>query len=193
MGEMSRRDKFLVICLCFCSVILDQYVKLWVHFNMKLGELRDMGLVHFYYVTNPGICMGHVFEWEHWKLILLLLRFALIYYVVKKVFYDSTQYLYRRLRMYGAGLILGGAIGNCIDIIFYGVLLGNAPSYAPMKLFNGQVIDMLCFSTEPINILPEWFPIFGGVHHLPIFNVADLCIIFGAIFFVFFDKKLNDK
>ena len=183
-----KRGKLFVILLCVVIILIDQYTKLWVFSHMKLRELRNMGIIDFYYITNPGICMGYEFSWKYWKILLLVLRFALAYYVVRKTFCTSVQYTYRRTRLCGAGLILGGALGNCIDVIFYGVFLGNAPDYAPFKLFYGQVIDMLCFRRAPL-MIPEWVPIFGGPHFIPIFNIADLAIISGAILFIFFDKR----
>ena len=150
-----------MILLCVVIILIDQYTKLWVFSHMKLRELRNMGIIDFYYITNPGICMGYEFSWKYWKILLLVLRFALAYYVVRKTFCTSVQ---------------------------YGVFLGNAPDYAPFKLFYGQVIDMLCFRRAPL-MIPEWVPIFGGPHFIPIFNIADLAIISGAILFIFFDKR----
>ncbi|RZK13362.1 MAG: hypothetical protein EOO56_27325 [Hymenobacter sp.] len=40
-------------------------------------------------------------------------------------------------------LILGGAVGNLIDSVFYGVLYHNAPG-SPLQWFFGQATDRLC-------------------------------------------------
>ena len=55
------------------------------------------------------------------------------------------------------GLILGGAIGNLVDRVF------RAPG-----VFRGHVVD--------------WISVFGpNGEHYPIFNLADSCIVVGAI------------
>jgi signal peptidase II len=87
-------------------------------------------------------------------------------------------------------LILGGAIGNLIDSVFYGVLLNNAPAGAPMQWFHGQVIDMFFFDFWE-GVLPSWIPIWGGNYYsTPIFNFADAAIFCGVVIILFFQNQL---
>jgi signal peptidase II len=86
---------------------------------------------------------------------------------------------------------LGGAVGNLIDSIFYGVYLNNAPLDSITPWFHGQVIDMLYF---PIiqTTLPEWLPFWGGQYFeffRPIFNIADSSIFIGVVIILIFQKK----
>ena len=98
---------------------------------------------------------------------------------------------------------MGGAIGNIIDCLFYGVVFNdsynNIASFLPedggySSMFFGKVVDMLYFpffSTE----IPSWVPYFGGNNFTffkPVFNFADSCISVGAISLIlFFRKDLN--
>ena len=88
-------------------------------------------------------------------------------------------------------MILGGAVGNVIDSIFYGVFLNNAPENSPTPWFHGQVIDMLYF---PIFYFywPEWLPFKGGEYFeffSPVFNIADSSIFLGVISILIFQKR----
>jgi signal peptidase II len=87
-------------------------------------------------------------------------------------------------------MILGGAIGNVVDSVFYGVLLNNSPFDAPTPWFNGQVIDMFYLDIWE-GYLPDWLPILGGQFYSlwPIFNVADSSIFLGVLCILIFQKR----
>jgi signal peptidase II len=73
-------------------------------------------------------------------------------------------------------MILGGAIGNLIDRVFYGVLYGTA------SLFYGRVVDFLDLDFFNLDI-------FG--YHLsrwPVFNLADAAVTVGVILLLFFHR-----
>jgi len=73
-------------------------------------------------------------------------------------------------------LILGGAIGNLIDKMFYGLLFDYAP------LFYGKVVDFVDLRLFSIFILNKTFEVF-------VFNFADLAITAGVICFILFLNK----
>jgi len=88
-------------------------------------------------------------------------------------------------------LVLGGAIGNVIDSTFYGIFLDNAPAGSPIKLFHGQVIDMLFFPLFDF-YWPDWVPFWGGQYFLffsPVFNIADASIFTGVLIILLFQKR----
>jgi signal peptidase II len=91
-------------------------------------------------------------------------------------------------------LILGGAIGNLIDSIFYGVWLGNAPYDAPNPWFHGQVIDMFYIDIWE-GFIPDWIPIVGGSYTAlwPIFNIADASIFVGVAIILIFQKRFFEN
>jgi len=89
-------------------------------------------------------------------------------------------------------MILGGAIGNAIDSVFYGVFLdGNMLEGSPTGWLHGQVIDMLYFPMFE-GRFPEWLPSIGGNRFLffsAIFNVADSAIFIGAASLLVFSRR----
>jgi signal peptidase II len=76
-------------------------------------------------------------------------------------------------------MILGGAIGNLIDRVFFGVIYGYAP------LFQGKVVDFVDVDFFDINL-------FGTIYdRWPIFNVADMAVSIGVILLIFFSRKIS--
>ncbi|MEP2773848.1 MAG: lipoprotein signal peptidase [Fulvivirga sp.] len=173
-------------------IILDQTVKLLVHYNMELNTEIDVfgDWFKLHYLLNPGMAFGLKSSHEYGKLLLTLFRvvamFGIGYYI---------YYLYQNKAKPGLlwcmGLILGGAIGNVIDSTFYGVFLDNAPIGSPTPWFHGQVIDMLFFPLFD-GYYPDWVPFMGGRYFLffsPVFNVADSSIFIGVVTILIFQKR----
>ena len=175
-------------------IILDQTVKLLVHFNMEMGTAGEIDVIgdwfKLHYLLNPGMAFGLKSSHEYGKLLLTLFRlvamFGIGYYI---------YYLYQNKAKPGLlwcmGLILGGAIGNVIDSTFYGVFLDNAPIGSPTPWFHGQVIDMLFFPLFD-GYYPDWVPFMGGRYFLffsPVFNVADSSIFIGVVTILIFQKR----
>jgi signal peptidase II len=76
-------------------------------------------------------------------------------------------------------MILGGAIGNLIDRIFYGVLFGDG------SLFYGKVVDFIDVDFFDVDIL--------GIHlsRWPVFNLADAAVSLGVLMLLVFHKKFT--
>lgn len=178
--------------LALVVILIDQTVKMLVHFNMDLNsEFNVFGdWFRIHYLLNPGMAFGWKSDHVYGKLVLTLFRLGAM---VAIGFY--IRYLYRKHAKPGLlwcmALILGGAVGNVIDSTFYGVLLDNAPTNAPTPWFYGQVVDMLFF---PIlsGYYPDWMPFFGGDRFLffsPVFNIADSAIFIGVVTILIFQKR----
>lgn len=174
-------------------ILIDQAVKLMVHYQMDFGTPGQIKVIgdwfKLHYTTNPGMAFGMQLGSEYGKLILTSFRLVAmfgigyyLYYIIKKKMHPAY--------IVCISMILGGAIGNLIDSIFYGVWLNNAPYNAPSPWFHGQVIDMFYIDIWE-GYLPEWMPFFGGSYTAlwPIFNIADASIFVGVAIILIFQNK----
>lgn len=175
-------------------ILIDQGVKLFTHFNMELGPVGEIQLLgdifKLHYTLNPGMAFGIILDFEYGKLALSLFR---IVAVIGIGFY--IKYLYDSKAPQGLliciGMILGGAIGNVLDSIFYGVAFNNAPYNAPTPWFHGQVIDMFYLDLYE-GFLPEWLG-GGWISLWPIFNVADAAIFTAVAILLIWQRKFFDN
>ncbi|OOG78837.1 lipoprotein signal peptidase [Algoriphagus sp. A40] len=193
---MNKYIKYFGIA--FLVIALDQVVKMLVHFQMDFGTPGQIPIFgdwfKLHYTTNPGMAFGMELGSEYGKMILTSFRlvamvgigFYLTHIIDKK---NHPVYILC------IAMILGGAIGNLVDSVFYGVWLDNAPYNAPTPWFHGQVVDMFYFDIWE-GYIPDWIPLFGGGYTAlwPIFNVADASIFIGvAIILVFQNRFFPDK
>lgn len=174
-------------------IILDQTVKMLVHYNMDLGVVGQIPIFDdwfkLHYTLNPGMAFGMQLGSEYGKLALTIFRlFAMVgigYYLYVLAKRGVPEGL-----LWSVALILGGAIGNVIDSTFYGVLLNNAPYDASTPWFHGQVIDMFYIDIWEGRVA-DWVPIWGGEYMAlwPIFNIADASIFVGVAIILIMQKK----
>jgi len=183
--------KYFIIS--FGVILLDHAVKLLVHFNMikgQAGQIKIFGdWFKLHYLTNPGMAFGMELPFENSKLVLTLFRIIAMVAIGYYLYYLHKKEAPKGL-LICIGLILGGAIGNLVDSVFYGVFLDNAPYNAPSPWFYGQVIDMFYIDIWE-GYLPDWIPFMGGSHMAlwPVFNVADSSIFISIIFILAFQKR----
>ena len=109
--------------------IIDQLVKHLVVSTMHLGQSLPVikGIFHITYVLNPGAAFG-MLEHQRWFFILVALAAVLL----GAAFYKKLQQASFLMRS-GAGLLLGGAVGNLAD-----------------RIQSGLVVDFLDFRIWPV-------------------------------------------
>ncbi len=188
---MNQYLKYFGITLLV--ILIDQAVKMWVHFEMDFGtpgQIQVFGdWFKLHYTTNPGMAFGMELGTEYGKLILtsfrLLAMFGIGYYL-----YYIIKHKQHPVYVLCIAMILGGAIGNLVDSIFYGIWLKNAPYNAPTPWFHGQVVDMFYIDIWE-GYLPDWIPLVGGDYTAlwPIFNIADASIFVSVGIILIFQKR----
>ncbi len=189
---MNRRTKLSTYFLISIVVIvIDQIVKLWIHNTMYEGEefsvLGNWFKIH--YITNPGMAFGAQIGGEYGKIILTVFRLVAM---VAIIFYMRSLYYSRTHSGFLAciSLVLGGAVGNLVDSIFYGKFLDLIVDKAPSPWFHGKVVDMFYLDIAK-GYYPKDWPLVGGDYYSfwPIFNIADAAIFCAVIAILIFQKK----
>lgn len=195
-----KHYKYFLLTLAI--ILVDQAVKLLVHFNMEYGiagQIKVFGdWFKLYYTLNPGMAFGITLGSVYGKFILSAFRLfamvAIAIYLLQMARKNAPEGF-----LWCVALILGGAIGNVIDSTFYGVLLNNVPDGSPTPWLHGQVIDMFYLDIwEGVlpEFMPTWWPSFlphfGAGQYMslwPIFNIADASIFMGVTLILIFQKK----
>jgi signal peptidase II len=163
---------------------LDQLTKAAVlHFMVKHQSIPILGdWLKFTFTENPGMAFGIQFGPKGLVTVLSVGATLLVIYYMYQV---RNGYLPYRASL---ALILGGAIGNIIDRVFYGVLLGYD------DLFMGRVVDFIHVSLWE-GFVPEVIPFIGGAYLelFPIWNVADMAIVLGVVGILYFQKTFHRR
>lgn len=172
-----------VLFISLIVIVLDQVSKVYVKgisfplINFKIegmypGEIIPV-IGEFFRITfieNPGLAFGFD-PGIDFKLAIsvfsVVASIGLLFYLFK----IKDQKFPLRLSI---AFILGGAIGNLIDRVFYGVFYGYAP------LFYGKVVDFFDVDFFDFSIL--------GKHYdrWPIFNIADASVTIGVLILLLF-------
>ncbi len=156
-----------VLWISVFVVLLDQATKLMIkgspwHWlplqGMPYGHSVPFidDIVRITYIENPGIAFG--INIPGFKVFFAV--FSIVASLVIVIYLKRNLHRLRVGERIALALILGGAVGNLIDRVFYGVMFHEQP------LFYGRVVDFIDF----------------GVHRnmFPVFNVADSCVTIGV-------------
>lgn len=179
-----------VLFVSLFIVIIDQASKLFVKgFSIPLLNINYPGISYaeqhdflgsflkITFIENPGMAFGI-------DLGSVSKLFLSLFSIVASI--GIILYLYRirregiKVRM-ALALILGGAIGNLVDRVFYGVFYGYGP------LFYGKVVDFFQIKIAGMNLLGY------NLDNLPVFNVADVSVTAGVILLIIFSGKARQE
>jgi signal peptidase II len=175
-----------VLYVTLCIVVLDQVTKLLVkgftlpilnyyHQGMQLGQSIPVigDFLRLTFVENPGMAFGIEIGG---RLFLTIFSFAASIGIFYYIYHLRKESLIVRLTL---AMILGGAIGNLIDRIFYGIIFGEAP------LFYGKVVDFIDMDFFHIEVLSF------HMNRFAIFNFADASVSTGIVLMLLFYRKFS--
>jgi signal peptidase II len=169
-----------LILVSFLILITDQISKIYVKgfyfpfFNLEHSGLpkRSIPVIHnFLYITpieNPGIAFGINLGPDFKTIISIFTVIATVGLLIYFFRIKKDDFLTR----FSVAVILGGALGNLTDRIFYGYFYGYG------HLFSGNVVDFLDLRLFGFFFMNKTF----GVY---VFNVADVAITVGVAFLLF--------
>ncbi len=175
-----------VLFVTLCIVIADQVTKLIVkglslpplgiHWEgMRYGASNPVlgDFLRWTYIENSGMAFG--IDPGGGKLffsaISLVAGVAILIYLYRM----RNEILILRLPL---AMILGGAVGNLIDRMFYGAFFDGG------ALFTGRVVDFIDVDFFDVNFL--------GIHlsRWPVFNIADASVTTGVILLLLFSHRV---
>lgn len=195
-GDRKGLYPYRFYLVALTVILIDQMVKLAVRFSMDMGEshalIGDIFKINF--VLNDGAAFGvslkdifglvgiHITDETSKRYLTLFSIFAVIL-IIYFLRYTMRQ---KSPLPFFIALILGGALGNIIDRVFYGVWFrGMINDPQCMGLMHGCVVDMFYFD------LGTWH-IFGReMMMFPVFNIADLAISAGIFTIFVFQRKFT--
>ena len=143
--------------------------------GQRINVIGDFFRITF--VENPGMAFGidPGLDWKLWiSIFSLAASIALIIYI----YIARNQPMIFRISL---AFILGGAVGNLIDRVFYGVFYNYAP------LFYGKVVDFFDFDFFNISVLGKSYD------RWPVFNIADSAVTVGVLMLIFFYRKVSKE
>jgi len=171
-----------VIYFTIAVIITDQLSKIYIkgitipflnlelegmYFGESISVLGELFKITF--IENPGMAFGFNpgSDFKLWvSLFSLVASIGLLVYL----YLAREKSLSLRIAI---AMILGGAIGNLIDRMFYGIIY----DYAPM--FYGKVVDFFDFDFFNFSILGRDYD------RWPIFNIADASVTVGVLILIF--------
>jgi len=168
--------------LAVSIVTVDQGTKAIVRNSMHRGESIQLigDWFKLTFTENPGMAFGIEFGSPLIVTGMAIAATVLIVLYLRVVRTDSIGYTL------SLALILGGAIGNIIDRLFFAVIYGYG------GMFQGKVVDFIHFDFWTGRV-PQSIPLIGGnyVAMFPIWNVADMSIVVGVVLVILFQRVMR--
>lgn len=157
-----------VLWISVIIVVLDQLTKVavkgspvsWLPFEgMPYGSSKPFigEILRITFIENPGIAFGITIPGfkAFFSIFSIVASAAIVWYLNK---HKNQLTKWEKISL---ATILGGAVGNLIDRVFYGVIYGYE------SIFYGRVVDFLDFGYQK-----NWWPVF---------NIADSAVSVGVV------------
>jgi signal peptidase II len=167
-------------------VLLDQAAKLFIkgfdipflhlyHLGVPLGASYPIigDLLRITFIENPGMAFGIDVGGKLFLTVFSIVASIGIFIYLFKI---RQEALIIRLAL---ALILGGAIGNLIDRVLYGVIFGEG------SLFYGKVVDFIDVDFFNIDFLGY------HINRFPVFNIADSSVSIGVVMLLLFHRRFT--
>jgi signal peptidase II len=180
----TRGLSLKVLYVTFGIVFLDQVTKMLVkgftlpflgfewegmYYGQTIPVIGD--IIRLTYIENPGMAFGINFGGKVFFALFSVIACIGIFWYLYTI--RSERFVVRL----PLAMILGGAFGNLIDRVFYGVFYGEAP------LFHGAVVDF-------IDVIFFNISLFGyEMTRWPVFNVADSSVTVGVILLLIYHRE----
>lgn len=164
-------------------IIVDQLSKWIVLQTMYRGQSIPVfgDWLKLTFIENPGMAFGIEFGPPA-----MITVFSIIATVLIVIYLFKVGGMFRPYRI-SLSMVLGGAIGNIIDRVFYGKILHDGP------LFLGKVVDFIHINVWR-GMVPDAVPFLGGKYLalFPIWNVADMAIVLGVVGIISFQRRFHN-
>jgi signal peptidase II len=171
-----------ILWVSILVLALDQATKAAVVQLMHRGESIPLigDWLKFTFTENPGMAFGIMAFPREATAVFSIIVTVLVLWYLYSVRSGYTPYIV------SLALVLGGAVGNIIDRVFYGLILGYG------DLFMGKVVDFIHVDVWR-GYLPEALPLVGGAYLplFPIWNVADMAIVCGVVGILVFQRRFH--
>lgn len=177
-----------VLWLSLLVVVVDQATKAAVlqfmapqnGVHQTISILGDW--LRFTFTENPGMAFGLNIGPPGTVTILSLIATGLVAAYIYHVRHGYAPF------RWSLALILGGAVGNIIDRVFYGVIMEYG------TFFTGHVVDFIHVSLWK-GFIPSSIPLVGGAYLelFPIWNVADMSIVVGVVGVLLFHQTYHEQ
>ena len=162
----AKQKTTLAIAIVALVLIVDQCVKLYIKTHFILGEeINIFSWFKIHFVENQGMAFGMELGGDHGKFALTSFRIL----ALGGIIYLLRQLINRPETSVGMiaclSLILAGAAGNIIDMLYF-------------PIYDG--------------FLPNWIPFWGSKYFLffrPVFNIADSAISIGVAMLLLFQRS----
>lgn len=200
---MRTRTALITI---FATLIIDQWLKIWVKSNALIGEVVfEAGILNIQFIENPGMAFGWELGGVWGKLLLSSFRIIAIIgigFVIRNLIENKVH----KGLVFSAALVFAGALGNLLDSAFYGLMFDQGTIWNPeindwaayhgvaemnydgyTGFLQGCVVDMIHIKFN----WPSWMPfdLAGTEVFPPIFNIADMAVSTGVITMLVFNKR----